>query len=266
DQEQFQRVKAKAGGKPTQTYHGLYASHPRNDQRLRTVVREAGQLDQETFIEDPSSPGEFRRRLEGLVWGESVQGEQAENRYYHTKLDFTFEHPPGWKVNAGSSTIIATALDGSADMTLSLKGRKPEDTPKSVLESNAGGELRDGEKLEQAGLIGYTAVSSKDGESHRLAVIQYKNLFYLFDGKASDFPATDAELLALVESFRPIHPRERRAANPRRIEYIQVPRGATLSSLAASMRIPDAEAQLRLINGFYPRGEPRTGDWIKIIR
>ncbi|MEM9257514.1 MAG: M48 family metalloprotease, partial [Pseudomonadota bacterium] len=47
DQEQFQRVKAKAGGKPTQTYHGLYASHPRNDQRLRTVVREAGQLDQE---------------------------------------------------------------------------------------------------------------------------------------------------------------------------------------------------------------------------
>ena len=27
-----------------------------------------------------------------------------------------------------------------------------------------------------------------------------------------------------------------------------------------------AEEQLRLINGLYPRGEPRTGDWIKVIQ
>ena len=33
DQEQFQRVKARATGKPAGTYHGLYASHPRNDKR-----------------------------------------------------------------------------------------------------------------------------------------------------------------------------------------------------------------------------------------
>jgi predicted Zn-dependent protease len=32
------------------------------------------------------------------------------------------------------------------------------------------------------------------------------------------------------------------------------------------VRIPDAETQLRLLNGLYPRGEPRTGDWIKMIR
>jgi predicted Zn-dependent protease len=39
-----------------------------------------------------------------------------------------------------------------------------------------------------------------------------------------------------------------------------------MASLASSSRIPNAEAQLRLINGFYPRGEPRVGDWIKIIK
>jgi predicted Zn-dependent protease len=39
-----------------------------------------------------------------------------------------------------------------------------------------------------------------------------------------------------------------------------------MASLAASVRIPDAEAQLRLLNGLYPRGEPRTGDWIKMIK
>jgi len=45
-----------------------------------------------------------------------------------------------------------------------------------------------------------------------------------------------------------------------------VPRGATFASLASSVKLPDAENQLRLINGYYPSGEPRTGDWVKVIR
>ena len=39
-----------------------------------------------------------------------------------------------------------------------------------------------------------------------------------------------------------------------------------MACLAASIRIPNAEDQLRLLNGLYPGGEPRTGDWIKVIR
>ena len=50
------------------------------------------------------------------------------------------------------------------------------------------------------------------------------------------------------------------------LHYIQVPRGATFASLASSVKLPDAENQLRLINGYYPTGEPRTGDWVKVIR
>ena len=38
DQEQYRRIQAKASGKPSGTYHGLYASHPRNDLRLQTVT------------------------------------------------------------------------------------------------------------------------------------------------------------------------------------------------------------------------------------
>jgi predicted Zn-dependent protease len=63
-----------------------------------------------------------------------------------------------------------------------------------------------------------------------------------------------------------MHPKERQSGTARRIHFVQVPRGATMASLAASARIPNAEAQLRLLNGLYPRGEPRTGDWIKMIR
>ena len=266
DQEQFQRVKAKSGGKKIGSYHGLYASHPRNDQRLQTVVRAANDLDSDEYIENPEVPGEFRGQVEGLVWGASVQDQRAENRFYHNKLAFTFEHPEEWKVNAGSKSIVANAPDNSASLVVSLRRRDAKATPRSVLESSGGGTLSVGAEFEPGGLKGYTAVSSNGAASRRLAVIDYNNLSYLFEGKAQDFAATDAQLLSMIESFRPMHPKERTSGTPRYVHYVQVPRGATMASLAASIRIPNAEAQLRLLNGLYPRGEPRTGDWIKVVR
>ncbi len=266
DQEQYQRVRAKTSGKPVGTYHGLYATHPRNDQRLQTVIRAAEDLPLDTPVENPEVPGEFRRHVQGLVWGESAQGQRADDRYYHNKLAFTFEQPEGWTVQAGARAVVASAPDGSATMTLSLRRRDPAATPQSVLEGSASGDLGAGKALEQAGLRGYTAVASSGGTSMRLAVIDYNNLSYLFEGRAEDFAAVDGALLGIIESFRPMDPRERQTGTPRYVQYIQVPRGATMESLAASVRIPDAENQLRLLNGLYPRGEPRTGDWIKIIK
>lgn len=262
-QEQFQRVNAKAGGKKVATYHGLYSTHPRNDQRLKKVIATAGELDGGAQPDDPSVPGEFQRNLEGLVWGESVQSARVENRYYHNKLAFTFEHPPGWSVNAGAKAIVANAPDGSADLTISVARRQQGESPLAVLEGKGFGALSAGSELDQAGLTGYTATA---GEK-RVAVIDYQNLSYLFEGKASNFATGDAALLAIIESFRPMHPAERSVGGEGyHVHFIQVPQGATMASLAAGSPIPDAEAQLRLLNGFYPRGEPRAGDWIKIIR
>jgi len=266
NQEQYQRVKAKTGGKPVGTYHGLYATHPRNDQRLQTVIRAAEDLELDHPADNPEVPGDFRRHMEGLVWGESIQGQRADSRYYHNKLAFTFEQPENWTVQAGSSAITASATDGSASMTIKLRRRNPSQTPAALLESTASGELASGAELDQAGLKGYTAVASSAGVSKRLAVIDYNNLSYLFEGRANDLAGSDAALLGIIESFRPMVPQERQSGTPRYIHYIQVPRGATMESLAASIRVADAEGKLRLLNGLYPRGEPRTGDWIKIIK
>lgn len=265
DQEQFQRVKAKATGKPAGTYHGLYATHPRNDKRLQTVIRKAGELELDEYVESPEQPGEFRRQINGLVWGKSVQGKRQENRYYHSKLAFTFELPQGWTVASGSRAVVATSANGSVSLTITLRRRDGTVSPQDILRDSARGELSQGKALEQAGLKGYTAIASSNNNVKRLAVIDY-NYTYLFEGKAEDPEVGDATLLGMIESFRPTHPQERQAGTPRYVQYVQVPRGATFASLAASIRIPFAEEQLRLLNGMYPRGEPRTGDWIKVIR
>ncbi|QIB66030.1 M48 family metalloprotease [Kineobactrum salinum] len=263
DQEQFQRVRARSSGKPAGTYHGLYATHPRNDQRLQTVVRAANELGAGEPLEDPSVPGEFQRRTDGLPWGPASKRE--EGRYYHSKLEFSFAHPPDWRVRSSSSAIIASAPDGSATLTLTLRQPDPAQSPREALEAAASGALSEGLELDQAGLKGYSAVASNDADARRLAVVNH-NWQYLFEGKAEDFAAADGTLLEIIQSFRPLHPQEREVASGRHLRYIQVPRGATMASLAASSRIPDAEAQLRLLNGLYPRGEPRVGDWVKVIQ
>merc|ERR1712185_34852 len=99
DQEQYRRMQAKASGKPSGTYHGLYASHPRNDLRLQTVIRAANELDIDEMPENPEIPGEYRRQTEGMVYGASAAAQGEPNRLYHNKLNFTFAHPPGWTVS-----------------------------------------------------------------------------------------------------------------------------------------------------------------------
>ena len=108
-------------------------------------------------------------------------------------------------------------------------------------------------------------MASSGGQSVRLAVIDHSYRF-LFEGEAPDLSAADAGFRTIIDSFRPLTAKEKVTGTSYTLHYIQVPRGATFASLASSVKLPDAENQLRLINGYYPSGEPRTGDWVKVIR
>ena len=265
DQEQYRRVQAKASGKPSGTYHGLYASHPRNDLRLRTVIRAANDLDIEEMPENPEIPGEYRRQTEGLVYGASAAAQSDPNRFYHNKLNFTFAHPPGWTVQQGSREIVAASADGTRTLTIGLARIDASQDTEASLIAGAQGEVSEIEALEQYGLNGATAVASSGSQSVRLAVIDH-NYRFLFEGEAANLVEADAEFWTIIDSFRPLTAKEKVTGTSHTLHYIQVPRGATFASLASSVKLPDAENQLRLINGYYPSGEPRTGDWVKVIR
>ena len=265
DQEQYRRVQAKASGKPSGTYHGLYASHPRNDLRLQTVIKAANELDIGDMPDNPEIPGEYRRQTEGMVYGASAAAQSEPDRFYHNKLNFTFAHLPGWTVTQSSREIVATSADGSETLTIGLARIDPDQDTEASLIANAQGEVTDFEVLEQYGLSGSTAVASSGGQSVRLAVIDHGYRF-LFEGEAPDLNAADAGFRTIIDSFRPLTAKEKVTGTSHTLHYIQVPRGATFASLASSVKLPDAENQLRLINGYYPSGEPRTGDWVKVIR
>jgi predicted Zn-dependent protease len=265
DQERYRRAVARVSGKPSGTYHGLYASHPRNDQRLQTVIKTANTLDLETMPDNPEIPGRFRRETEGMVVGASADAQSDPLRYYHNKLDFTFEHPEGWKVAATTDKIIAAAPDSDATLTIRIARVDPEQDPSEALPELAYGEITEQESTENEELEGATAIASSGGIQKRLGVVDYRYR-YLFEGEASDFEAADPGFKTIISSFRPLFPREKKRGESLVLEYMQVPRGATFSSLSSGTKIPDAENQLRLINGYYPSGEPRTGDWVKVLK
>jgi len=265
DQEQYRRVQAKASGKPSGTYHGLYASHPRNDLRLQTVIKAANELDLAEMPENPEIPGEYRRQTEGLVYGASAEAQSEPNRFYHNKLNFTFAHPPGWTVRQSSREILATSADGSRTLTIGLAKIDPEQDTEASLIAGAQGDVTAFERLEQFGLSGSTAIASSGEQAVRLAVIDHGYRF-LFEWDAPALAEADADFRTIIDSFRPLTGREKITGTSHTLHYIQVPRGATFASLASGVKLPDAKNQLRLINGYYPTGEPRTGDWVKVIR
>ena len=171
DQEQYRRVQAKASGKPSGTYHGLYASHPRNDLRLQTVIKAANELDIDDMPDNPELPGEYRRQTEGLVYGASAEAQSEPDRFYHNKLNFTFAHPPGWTVRQSSREILATSADGSRTLTIGLAKIDPNQDAEANLLAGTQGDVTDLEALEQFGLVGTTTIASSGEQAVRLAVI-----------------------------------------------------------------------------------------------
>jgi predicted Zn-dependent protease len=271
DQEQYNRVKAQASGKKTQAYHGLFSTHPRNDKRLQQVVSTASEL--ETRQPKQIDPAEFRKAMDGLAYGKSsTTAQRQENRYYHNKLGFTFAYPAEWSVAPTSKAIVVQDATDDAKVVLTVQRKDTSVTTREFLDQKLNApKLFQSTALSQAGLAGHTGISpSIDGENRRrLAVLYSGRKAYLFEGEVTDdrsFDSEDAQFLQVIESFRPMKRSEREGKKQQHISYVQAEPGTTYASLARGVRIRDAENQLRLMNGHYPSGEPRAGDWIKIVK
>lgn len=272
DQQLYQRRRAQKEGGKTQTYHGLFSTHPRNDARLLQMIRTAKELP--PVSPKVVNPAEFRSIINGMTFGKRARVSQRdEQRFYHNKLQFSFVKPEGWSVQTSSSAIVSKSGDGSAELTLTIKRWDDKATLRGFLgEHLKADRMTDSKHLQQEGLTGYTAIapaSAQHQDSRRLALITRGRIAYLFEGKAlneAEFPIKDAYFNALIGSFRPMKKAEAPSRGALQIAYIQATADMSWSQLARQIKVPDAENQLRLLNAQYPRGEPRPGDWIKVLR
>ena len=245
-------------------YHGLFASHPRNDTRLQEVVGKAGSLsEQQTGTEDPA---QFREQMTGLIVGPSPQniaGGDQRNRYYQSLFNYTLIFPEGWSKEETTTTVTGMSINQQSHIKVEARRLQNAKEPRLYIREDLGiPDLQRSEPLSQFGLAGFTGINPATSE--RIAVLYYGPRAFIITGRASE-DYSDETMMESIRSFRPIARNETLFANPVQITYIQANGSVTYADLARQSRLPEhQEDMLRLLNGDYPFGEPDAGDWVKI--
>ena len=246
------------------SYHGLFATHPRNDTRLQQAIAKVNTLEKHEPV--PIDPNDFRQATTGLVVGPSLQnltGAQARNRYYQNLLKYTIVFPDKWTFEETTTTVKANAPENKGSLDVEVQRLQKNEEPRLYLKDVLGyPDLQQTEILNQFGLIGYTGIDPRNG--NRVALLYYNARAYILTGTFTD-KALDASILESIKSFRPIARNEGIFANPVEVQWVQADGKHTWADYARESRIPQyPEETLRLMNGDYPSGEPKAGEWIKI--
>ena len=261
DQEQFDAVVAKQEGRQPNHYHGLFASHPDNDTRLKQVVGEASHL---AVAHPYEGHNTYLQQIVGLVFSDSGnQGVVRNNKFMHAELGLALTFPHGWHVQNQPAQLLAVSPQGEAVIQLKADNR-PNGTPFDYLRRLTG--TRD--RIDTRDINGLPAavVSLPDSIT---GVIYLHNKAYVIQGRSKSRTALNSyrdEILFCIRSFHALSTTERRQAQPLRITLITARPGDTYARLAEYSPLgKNAESYLRLINGAYPKGEPVPGQLIKTV-
>lgn len=275
NQEEFEVQLAKEEHRDPHIYHGVFATHPDNDQRLQQVVGEADKL-KDTKITRSNGHDEFLRRLEGLAYGPSAKdGAVRGNHFYHQELNIAVTFPDGWAINNLPDKLVAVTPQQDAALQLNVGDRDQKRTPEQFLQVQFKTDsLRDGHPIEHEGITGYTAIvavsTSLGRRDARVAAIYSGEHAYLFVGftkEAGALPRYDTHFQEVARSLRPLREDERKLAEPLHLHVMAFKGGMSFHNLAGKSPIQNhAEEQLRLLNDFYPKGEPAVGSLIKVVQ
>ncbi|MGH1370519.1 MAG: M48 family metalloprotease [Cellvibrionaceae bacterium] len=227
------------------------------------------------------------------------------NTYSHSKLGFKIDFPKGWTAENQRNQILAKAPDEHAHLSIKVGSLRTPIAPdvyiKEVLKVPT---LTQSEPFSQFGLIGHTGIKPATREHKfptRIAVLYQNRRVYILQGiveaEASEEksskpnedantegsetnkerdkeagsktePKTDDErFMASIRSFRPSRSARRSTTKSKTLHYVKANERTTFALLAKHVNLGKyTEDQLRLLNGYYPRGEPKPGEWIKIVK
>ena len=270
DQESFSRGVV---GRPM-AYHGVFSSHPKQDKRLHDAVA----YSQRFLPDEIAEPiDDFWELMDGLVYGdEAAQGLVRGSTYYHSALRVVVEFPDQWKVGYSSSRVNGVAPGGAAVGSINVMRHQPaKRTPpaKYITDVLKRDDVTSGEELEINGMPAYLGELDTSGSNIKLGLIALlygRGDVFLFKGECGpkgDPETFRAEFRATVEALRSMTQEDLKIANSQRIEIIIAEPGKTYADLVQDTSLRDyPEQTLRLLNGGHPNGEPRAGDYIKVVR
>jgi predicted Zn-dependent protease len=274
DQEEFEVQRAKEEHREPHIYHGVFATHPDNDTRLKDVVAAADKLKNKAVTRPPHHT-EYLEALRGVTFGPSArEGVVRGNRFFHRDLDLAVSFPKGWTVENQPDRLIALAPKREAMLQLTLEERNRRIGPAAFITKRFGKSPEKGESLTVHGQEGYTGLLKLNTpfgrRQSRVTVLFRDKQAFVLAGAAKDSKQRarfDKAFLAAARSVHRLSDKEKALAKPLALELVTAGPKTTYETLAKESRLPDhAEARLRLLNHDYPKGEPKPGELLKIVQ
>lgn len=254
---------AKKEGREPRRYHGVFASHPDNDTRLKQAVGEADK--NSTPHAHFTGRREFLAATEGLIFNDnSDQGIVRYNTFYHGELGIAVQFPKAWQVHNLPTALLAVSPQGEALMHMKLD-ESPNGTAGEYARNLAGYNAR----VTPLNVNGLSAALFELPETMGGVIFHNKQAFVLqAKGKTRDGIASRREeIIRTVKSFHTITDSERELVKPLTLHVITARSGDTFADLAHDSPLGlSAESYLRLINASFPAGEPQAGQQIKLVR
>ena len=267
DQEVYSKEVSKRRGQ-TQTYHGVFASHPKNDKRFQEVISRAEVL-KEDSSKDPV--GKYLNKIEGLVFGDNeASGVRRGRDFYHSSLDLHLQAPKNWEIINTSRRLIFSSPDGEGYLALEVEDQNMRESPREYLKRNFSKNIYEAEDLLLDNYEASKTIIYSANERVRVAAVYKDRKVFTFIGRTKnfekDFSSLDKGFVEIINSFSRLKNEEIPLSLPLRIRSYKVNQGDTYNSLSLRSPIPfDPEDKLRLLNGDYPNGKLTTGRTIKIV-
>lgn len=272
DQERFAADQARAEGRSQdKMMPNWLASHPTNDQRLRDIMQIAAQY-KGSWGDD--NRARYLQAINGMTYGESPeQGVTRGRNFYHEQLGIALTAPAGWKIRNSADTLAIVNPEGSAGLLVQAVPPKSGTNHEDILRGGLGADQGRTERYTVNGMPATHFSGTRRNEQGQSGPLEATvvtgpgNRPYVMVYAARDNTALQRSFGGLREaenSLRPLSAGDRLAARPWTLRTVPYPRGG-FAQLARQSPLPNAEQQLRLMNGKYAGGEPGVGQLVKVV-
>jgi predicted Zn-dependent protease len=268
DQEVFEKALAKKENRDPNIYHGVYSTHPRNDDRLKTVVRAAKNLSVQDYRDNDQSG--YYGKIDGMAWGPSIkQGILVDNQFTHPELAFALQLPKSWKADNYPEFLQARNPQTGAVVQIGVTSLSKDESLKSLLKRMSNNDKINVSKKDY-GVTTRTTVKLRGGDEQpaRISAIALEDslaLTLLGTAAKDQFAAADKNLLDINQSVRRL--------SQQQIDAIEAPRLQIVSRKVRSFEILAEQSAieyeavniLRLLNRAFPDGDISKIEKLKTV-
>lgn len=276
--EQFEYTAARREDRQPNVYHGLFSSHPDHATRTREALKVADKFGVEKR-EGVTNADVFLKNLDGLSYGKrNTVGVLRENVFFHPRLGIKLYLPKNWRLDNQGNRVLAISDDNNSILQITGSNYGRAASPEKYLRNNMGlGNIRDGRAVTIDGMPAYIAIADRAQSPFGMRPVRAAVVFdvrrrmaYIMKGAGkNDLSklAGDGKFIATIFSLDRMNKEDFRAAKPLKLAIVEADAETTMEGLGKQSPIPNyAVEHLRLLNGLYPDGQPKTGQLIKVVK